>query len=540
MIENMKQMLQKKIEEVLRVLQEERKLPDFVLPEVRVERPRDEQFGEYTTNVALMLAKPAQKSPMELAELLKDRLFDGAQSENRSFQKIEVAKPGHLNFSLTQQELANVVTKILKEGAEFGGSIIGQGIRVNNEFISANPTGPLTVANGRGGFYADSLANVLRKCGYEVTDEYYVNDAGEQVLKLGHSVLKDEEAVYGGEYIDELAEKFAGVGGVEAVGRAASAYVLEEMIKKSVEEKMRIHFDVWTSERKDVVEQSYREKAIELLKEKGLTYESEGALWLKTTEFGDDKDRVLVKQDGSQTYFASDCGYILNKLERGFTQIIETWGADHHGYITRFKAAAQMLGFPGEVRFLIVQMVKVVKDGVEVRMSKRAGNVIAIDELIGKVGHDVTRFFFLMYAPETHMSFDLGLAEERSQKNPVFYVQYAHARLSSILRKAEEEGMNSGKGDLSLLTHEKERELIRELMFFPELIETVARECSVHKLPQYAMKLADKLHSFYDVCRVIDAENKELTQARLDLIRATKTVLAETLALMGIDAPEKM
>lgn len=530
----MKQRLQKKIEEALQVLQEEHQLLDFVLPPVVVERPKDEHFGEYTTNIALVMAKQAKQSPVALAELLKGKLVSD------DFVQVTVAQPGYINFSLAQKEFVSVLGKILKEGKQYGTSIVGHGIKINNEFISANPTGPLTVGNGRGGFYADSLANVLRKMGYEVVDEYYVNDAGEQVLKLGHSVLKDEEAVYGGEYIDELADKFAGIGGVEAVGRASAEYVLEEMIKKSVEEKMQIHFDAWTSEREDIVEKGYREKAINLLKEKGLTYESEGALWLKTTEYGDDKDRVLIKQDGSLTYFASDCGYILNKMERGSLRIIETWGADHHGYINRFKAAAQMLGFPGDVRFLIVQLVKVVKDGVEVRMSKRAGNVITINELIETVGHDVARFFFLMYAPETHMNFDLGLAEERSQKNPVYYVQYAHARLCSILRKAEEEGIASSVGDLALLTHEKEHALIRELMFFPELIETVADEFSVHKLPQYAMKLSDKLHSFYDACRVIDAENIPLTQARLQLIRATKTVLAETLSLMGIGAPDKM
>ncbi len=539
MIGDMKEMLEKKIITALRGLQETGELLGFDLPEIRVERPKDEQFGEYTTNVALVLSKLAKRSPMEIAELLKNRLFDVAQSENSSFQKVEVVSPGYLNFYLSQKEIASVVEKILKEKEEYGNSTLGAGAKVNNEFISANPTGPLTVGNGRGGFYADSLARIMKKAGYDITNEYYVNDAGEQVMKLGHSVLKDAEAVYGGEYIEELHEKFAAIGEVRTTGEAAAEYVLDKMIKKSVAEKMQIHFDVWTSEKK-IIEDGFVEKAIALLKEKELTFEQDGALWLRTTDFGDDKDRVLVKSDGTKTYFASDAGYILNKMDRGFTVFIETWGADHHGYIARFKAVAQALGFEGDIRFLIVQLVKVVKDGVEVRMSKRAGNVVTIDELIEKVGHDVARFFFLMYAPETHMNFDLGLAEERSQKNPVYYVQYAHARLSSILRKAEEEGVVATEGNLSLLVHTKERELIRELMFFPELIETVAADFSVHKLPQYAMKLADKFHSFYDTCRVIDAEEKELTAARLQLVQATKIVLAETLALMGISAPEQM
>ena len=531
----MKQMLQKKIEVALQGLQETGELPQFVLPEIRVERPKDEQFGEYTTNVALVLSKLAKKSPMEIAELLQKKLTSD------DFEKIEVAKPGYLNFYLPQRELASVVETILKTEKEYGSSTLGAGVKVNNEFISANPTGPLTVGNGRGGFYADSLANVLRKAGYDVTNEYYVNDAGEQVLKLGHSVLKDEEAVYGGEYIEELHEKFASLGDVRKTGEAAAQYVLDELIKKSVGEKMQIRFDIWTSEKKDVVEAGLVERALKILEEKNLLKEEDGARWLKTTEFGDDKDRVLVKKDGAYTYFATDCGHILGYIESGVAKILETWGADHHGYTKRFESVAHALGFTGQVHFTLVQLVKVVKDGVEVRMSKRAGNVVTIDELIETVGHDVARFFFLMYAPETHMNFDLGLAEERSQKNPVFYVQYAHARLCSILRKAEEEGLlTAASGDLSLLIHPKERELIRELMFFPELIETVATEFSVHKLPQYAMRLADKFHSFYDACRVIDTENKEMTEARLQLVRATKVVLAETLMLMGIGAPEQM
>lgn len=539
MIGDMKEIIEKQIITALQGLQETGELPGFDVPEIRVERPKDEQFGEYTTNVALVLSKLVKKSPMEIAELLKNRLFDVAQSESSSFQKVEVVQPGHINFYLSQKEITSVIEKILKEKNEYGHSTLGAGAKVNNEFISANPTGPLTVGNGRGGFYADSVAKVLRKAGYEVVNEYYVNDAGEQIMKLGHSVLKDSEAVYGGEYIEELHEKFAAIGEVRATGEAAAEYVLDEMIKQSVKEKMQIIFDIWTSEKK-LITDGYVERAIDILKEKELTFELEGALWLRTTQFGDDKDRVLVKSDGSRTYIASDCGHILWYMEKGVTVILETFGADHHGYTKRFEVVARSLGFTGPIHFTLVQLVKVVKDGVEVRMSKRAGNVVTIDELIEKVGHDVARFFFLMYAPETHMNFDLGLAEERSQKNPVYYVQYAHARLSSILRKAEEERISFEGGDFLLLTHTKERELIRELMFFPELIETVSVDFSVHKLPQYAMKLADKFHSFYDACRVIDTEAKEMTAARLQLVQATKIVLAETLSLMGISAPEKM
>ncbi len=534
----MKKILEEKIRTAIQELKNEEIFPSFDVPEIRVERPKDEQFGEYTTNIALVLAKLAKKDPMEVAEAISQQLTINSQQE-KTFEKIEVVKPGHINFYLSQETLVAFVTEILEEGQKFGSSEKGRGEKVNNEFISANPTGPLSVGNGRGGFYADTLSNVLRKSGYDVTNEYYVNDGGGQVLKLGHSVLNDSEAVYGGEYIEQLTANNRQET-VKETGEWAATYIMEEMIKKTIQEKMKVSFDKFISEKEDIVEKGYVDKAITLLKEKNLTYESEGALWLRTTDFGDDKDRVLIKKDGARAYFSGDCGYFLHKMDRGFTILILSLGADHHGYIGRLRAAAKALGFQGELHFIISQMVKVVKDGKEVRMSKRAGNVVTVDELIEKVGHDVARFFFLLYAPETHMNFDLGLAEERSQKNPVFYVEYAHARLCSILRKAEEGHFGEKNGDLNLLVHPKERELIRELLFFPELIETVATDFSVHKLPQYAMQLADKFHSFYNDCKVIDEEHRDMSMARLELVRATKIVLSETLNLMGIDAPEKM
>lgn len=515
-------------------LMESGTLPHFELPAVQVMRPTEESFGDYTTNIALIVAKPAGMNPRAIAELIMKE-FSLAE-----VAKAEIAGPGHINFFLSDAAYAETIAHILKDGSRYGNSMQGDGENVNNEFISANPTGPLTVGNGRGGFYADSLARVMKKAGYDVTNEYYVNDAGEQVMKLGHSVLKDSEAVYGGEYIDALAERLKGETDVRTAGEKGATIVLEEMLKPTVNDTMRVHFDVWISEKK-IIADGYVDKALAILKEKNLTFEQDGALWLRTTEFGDDKDRVLVKSDGSKTYFASDAGYILNKIERGYTMLIESWGADHHGYINRFKAVAEMLGFKqGRIHFLIVQLVKVVKDGVEVRMSKRAGNVITIDELIETVGHDVARFFFLMYSPDTHMNFDLGLAEERSEKNPVYYVQYAFARLSSIERKAVEEGLALSAEHLSLLVHPKERLLMRELLAFPELVERMASEKTVHQLPQYAVRLADRLHSFYADCKVIDVAHPELSGARLALMKATGSVLEETLRLMGVSAPEKM
>ncbi|MDD5396836.1 MAG: arginine--tRNA ligase, partial [Candidatus Moranbacteria bacterium] len=455
------------------------------------------------------------------------------------FEKIEVAAPGYLNFHLSQKYLQDVVAKINLEQKEFGALQIGKGIKINNEFISANPTGPLHLGNGRGGFYGDSLSRILRKAGFDVTSEYYVNDAGGQIEKLGHSVLKDEEAAYIGKYIDELNLKYAAMNDVREIGKISAKEVLENIIQKTTREKMQISFDQWTSEQK-LSDDGYDQRAITLLKERGLTYESEGALWLKTTEFGDDKDRVLIKKDGKNAYIAGDCGYMLNKIERGNARLIMGLGADHHGYVSRLKAVALALGFVGDFRIIISQLVRLIKDGKEARMSKRAGNVINLDDLIDEIGHDVTRFFFLMYSPDTHMNFDLGLAKEHSSKNPVFYVQYAHARVAGILEKAQESGISKNDEDLFLLTHEKELSLIKELNKFPELVGEISDSYEVHKLPQYAIRIADKFHSFYDACRVIDCENEELTKARLSLVNAVRIVLAETLYLIGVDAPEHM
>jgi len=541
-------LIKKSIKDAILKSQKENVIPAFDIPEISIDCPKDEKFGDYFTNIALVMAKKIGKSPMEIADDLVKR-FDLSRPKQPKevepqladiFKKIEIAPPGYINFYLSGEYLQNKVAEINREKDNFGNSEIGKGIKVNNEFISANPTGPLTVGNGRGGFYGDTLSNVLKKSGFSVVNEYYINNAGEQVIKLGHSVLKDSEAVYAGEYIEQLNKKFYAARDAKEAGERSAEFVINEMIKKTVNEKMKIFFDLWISER-DLLKNGDVDRAVEILKNKKITYEKDGALWLKTTEFGDDKDRVLVKSDGQKTYFASDCGYILNKIERGFDKIIEIWGADHHGYINRFRAAAKALGFSGDLKFIIIQLVKLVKDGKEVKMSKRTGNVVYIDDLIEEVGNDVARFFFLMYSPDTHMNFDLGLAKERSEKNPVYYVQYAHARIHSILAKAKNaKRKTKNYGSLSLLTHEKELSLIRELNKFPELIEEIAESYEVHKLPHYAVKLADKFHSFYDECRVIDEKNPELSAARHALINAVRIVLAEALRLMGISAPSKM
>ncbi|MEI8343665.1 MAG: arginine--tRNA ligase [Candidatus Moraniibacteriota bacterium] len=586
---------------------------DFELSEIIIDYPKNEQFGDYSSNIAMVLARKLGKSPMEIANQIAELLnCDIAESchpelvsgsalqENTgetnpkmlkqvqpdiygAFEKVEVAAPGYLNFHLSKKYLQSVVEKITKEKNAFGNSNFGKGISVNNEFISANPTGPLTVGNGRGGFYGDSLARILRKAGFEVVNEYYINDAGGQIVKLGHSVLKDEEAIYSGEYIDKLGEKYAKFGDAAAIGKISADDILENIIKKTVSEKMQIKFNVWMSEKK-LNDDGYNQRAIEMLKEKGLTFEEAGAVWLKTSAFGDDKDRVLIKKDGKNAYIAGDCGYMLNKIERGFNCLIVCLGADHHGYVSRLSAVAKALGFAGQFKVSISQLVRITKDGKEVRMSKRAGNVVYMDELIEEIGHDVARFFFLLYSPDTHMNFDLALAKEHSSKNPVFYVQYAHARICSILSKASHGTWNMEHGakekqeclcegvitrsnsgccqaldrhefsstkilaitestqisNLKLLVAESEFSLVRELNKFPALIEEIANDYGVHKLGHYAIKLADKFHAFYGACKVIDIDNQDLTGARLCLINSARIVLAEVLALIGVDAPEKM
>lgn len=508
----------------------------FAEDEIEIIYP-PEEFGDYSTNIALKAAKKLQKNPREIAELIKNELEKDNAKEN-VFSKIETAGAGFLNFYLSPQYLQNEILKINDKKESSGNLKIGKGIKVNNEFISANPTGPLHLGNGRGGFFGDSLSRVLKKAGFEVVNEYYVNDAGEQTLKLAHSFKKDNQTVYVGEYIDELRERHEEILEMEVAPSAAplANAVLDEYIYPAIE-KMKIKFDKIIREKEDLIDGGYIDRAIEMLKDKKFTFEKDDALWLKTTKFGDDKDRVLIKTDGQKTYFASDCGYILHKMERGFDKLIEIWGADHHGYINRFKAAAKALGFKNEAEFIIVQLVRLMKDGKEARMSKRAGNVVYIDDLIDEVGHDAVRFFFLMYSPDAQMNFDLDLAKEKSNKNPVYYVQYAHARMSGILRKTEKEGKK--EANFSLLINEKEIELVRHLIRFPDLISEIAENYEAHRLTHYAIKLADKFHSFYHACRILD-EEKSLAAARRKLVGATKIVLGETLRLIGVNAPEKM
>jgi arginyl-tRNA synthetase len=490
---------------------------------IEVERPQDPAFGDYSTNVALMLGK----NPQEIAEAIEDKA---------SFERIET-KNGFINFFVSKEYLQKQVGKILKKDSGFGRLKIGKEKKVNVEFISANPTGPLTLGNGRGGFCGDVLANVLSAAGFRIKREYYINDTGEQVRKLGHSVLGDSQAVYQGDYIKDLREKIKGED-AEKIGQKAAGIVLKEMIKPTVK-RMKIDFDVWFSE-KDLYRKKETEKILMFLRKKELSYEKEGAVWFRSTEFGDDKDRVLIKAGGEPTYFLSDMAYLKNKFKRGFKSLFFFWGADHFGYINRIKAAAQALGFDKEnIKIVIMQLVRLVRQGKEVKMGKRTGTYVTLDELMDEVGLDVARFFFLARSPDTHLNFDLDLAREQSEKNPVYYVQYAHARICSILKKLKAKVVKAATGRYNLLEHPSELDLIKQLIVFPEIVEDTAKDYQVQRLPQYAVGIAAAFHRFYRDCRVMN-ENKDLQRARLSLVLAAKIVLKNTLSLMGVSAPEKM
>jgi arginyl-tRNA synthetase len=508
-------------------------LPDFDIPEVLVEIPRDLKYGDYSTNIALLIAGKTNKNPAQLAKEIVPNF-----PETKIFKKIE-AVGGFINFFLSEDYLQKQVAIILKEKDRFGNLKIGKNQKVNIEFISANPTGPLTLGNGRGGFCGDVLANVLEKAGYKETREYYINNRGEQIIKLGHSVLGDKQAVYKGEYVEKLRKAVSG-NDAEQIGKKAAKIILDKMIKPSTK-KMGVKFDKWFSE-KELYKKKEAEKVLSELKKNNLTYEKEGALWFKSTQFGDDKDRVLIKGNGDETYITSDIAYLKNKFKRGFEKLIFFWGADHYGYVNRLKASAEALGYRREdINIIVMQLVRLFEGGKEVRMSKRTGNYITIDELIDEVGLDATRFFFLVKSADTHFNFDMDLAREQSNKNPVYYVQYAHARTSSILTKIKSQNskLKAVNPSLILLSDSNELNLIKQLARLPEIIKDTAKDYQVQRLPQYAIDLADAFHKFYENCRVI-TDDKKLSEARLALVLAAKIVLKNTLDLMGISAPEKM
>jgi len=485
-----------------------------------VEHPQEKSFGDYATNVALILAKKKKKNPVILAEEIKLKL-----EKNPLFEKIEVIN-GFINFFLKKDYFLKQFKEISIKKSKFGEINIGKSKKVQVEFISANPTGPLTVANARGGPMGDVLANILMKAGYKVEKEFYVNDSGNQIMELGKSVL-GKGTQYKGAYINKL--KIAEKDPYKA-GKKAAKIITNTLIKKSTD-KLGIKYDNWFFESSLDID-----PIIEKLEKKKLMYKKEDAVWFKSKKFGDIRDRVLIKSDSWKTYLAGDIAYHDNKFRvRKFDKVINVWGADHHGDIPGLMAGVEAIGFKGKLEIIIHQFVNVLEKGKKVRMSKREGKFVAIDELIDKVGVDAIRFFFLMYSANRHMDFDIGLAKEKSEKNPVFYVQYAYARINSILRKAKK----SLRPKFSLLVHPSELNLIKQLIKLPEIIEDTTNDYQVQRLPQYAIDVATAFHRFYTDCKVL-GDYKDMENARLALIESTKIVLENILDLMGISKPKKM
>ncbi|MBT3689899.1 arginine--tRNA ligase, partial [bacterium] len=465
--------------------------------DLQVSYPNIDSHGDYTTNVAMQIANLEANNPLETAEKLKASLL-GNKFINKTFSKIEVAKPGFINFFFSPEFLSNKANKLLKSRKEYGLTKLGKGKSVQVEFISANPTGPLTLGNGRGGFYGDVLGNVLKRVGYDVQKEYLVNDAGNQIKILGHSVLKDQEAQYKGQYIDDLNKELGSEKDVKLVGKKAAEIILNDLIKKTVKEKMQITFDDWFHEEKELKASGKIDKIIKKVKEGNHTYEKDKALWFKSEELGDTRDRVLIKSNGDTTYLAQDFAYAESKFgERRFDKGIYVWGADHHGDVSGLLNAVKVLGYEGRAEVILTQFVKLIKDGKEVRMSKRSGDYVTMSELIDLVGHDVVRFIFLMYSNSTHMEFDLSIAEEKSEKNPVYNVQYVSARMNSILNQIEISESRIGNSKINL-DEECEINLVRALLKWPEILEEISTSFMVQLLPKYAIEIANNFHRFYD------------------------------------------
>lgn len=528
------------------------------LPTIVLEVPKDKTHGDLATNLAMQLTKIAKKNPRQIAEAIIEKLGTG----KASIQSAEIAGPGFINFRLDRSYLYPVIGEALAQGSRYGALEAGEGKRVQVEFVSANPTGSLHLGHARGAAVGDALCNVLSFAGYDVTREYYINDAGNQVNNLAKSiearyrqalgqVMDMPEDGYHGEDIVGFAKELAEQEGERLLSMGEQerfdyfrTYGLEKELAKIKRDLARfgVQFDEWYSE-SSLYENDQVTVVLDALRAKGQVYELDGAVWLSSTTFGDDKDRVLVKNDGSYTYLTPDAAYHMGKYARGFDQMINIWGADHHGYIPRMKAAMAALGNdPDKLTVLIAQMVSLFQNGEKVKMSKRTGKAVTMEDLMDEVGVDAIRYFFTMRSMDSHLDFDMDLAVSTSNENPVFYVQYAHARICSIFRQAEEQGITVlpwQETVLSRLNTEQEFNLLRKIGELPETIAEAARIYAPHTMIRYVYELASQFHSYYKAERVI-TEDAEQSQARLQLLAALRITLANTLALVGVSAPEKM
>ncbi|GGJ65566.1 arginyl-tRNA synthetase [Anoxybacillus voinovskiensis] len=551
------QMKEKLKEEIKQAVLKAGLVDEANMPAVILEVPREKAHGDYSTNMAMQLARVAKKAPRIIAEEIVRHFNQGAVS----VEKIDIAGPGFINFYMDNRYLTNLIPTILTAGASYGETNVGNGQKVQVEFVSANPTGSLHLGHARGAAVGDSLCNILAKAGFDVTREYYINDAGNQIANLAKSVearyfqalgLEKEmpEDGYYGEDIIELGKKLATEHGDKFVGMDEKERLEQfreygltyemEKIKKDLAD-FRVRFDVWYSET-SLYHNGKIEKALQALREQGHIYEQDGATWFRSTTFGDDKDRVLIKQDGTYTYLLPDIAYHQDKLERGFTKIINIWGADHHGYIPRMKAAIAALGYdPDMLEVEIIQLVSLYQNGEKVKMSKRTGKAVTMRDLMEEVGLDATRYFFAMRSSDTHLDFDMDLAVSQSNENPVYYAQYAHARVCSILRQGEEQNLSyDGELALDYIQSEKEIELLKTLGEFPTAVAEAALKRTPHRVTNYIFELASALHSFYNAEKVIDQENVDKTKARLALVKAVQITLQNALQLIGVSAPEKM
>ena len=521
-------------------------------PRVEVERPANAAFGDFATNLGMKLARPLRRSPMELAEALAEALRGEAGAG--LVAATEVARPGFLNVRLAEGAYEGLVDGILAAPAAWGRIPAVNPRKVNVEFVSANPTGPLTVGNARGAFVGDLLCRVLEAGGQEVTREYYFNDSGAQVDHLGASVVAVRrgepvpEDGYKGAYVGTLARDVPddvwaaatadGADAAAVVGGWASKRV-RGMIEASLS-RLGVQFDVWKSEA-SLHEEGWVERAVGHLKDAGEAYDQDGATWFRSTAYGDDKDRVIYRSDGRPTYFAADIGYVTEKFSRGFDHLIYIWGVDHHGTVARNKNAAQAMGYdPDHYQVLLIGWVRFVADGVEVSMSKRAGTFVTLDDLLDAVGTDAARWFFASRAAHVAFDFDIEQARKQSAENPVYYVQYAHARIASIVRKAADAGLAPAPGVAGLLAGEPEAALARVVSRLPEVVEDAVVAEETQGITAYATDLATQFHAFYRDARVVDTDNPERSGKRLALALATQTTLANALGLLGISAPDQM
>ncbi len=554
----MKKRLQQYLAKCLEECRSKGSLASEHIPDALVEVPNHAEHGDFATNIAMLLAKSEKKPPRQIADLLASRF----KKDMDLFENVEVAGPGFINFFINKDIWRQTLGKICQAGDDYGKSKAGQGKKVQVEFVSANPTGPLHIGHGRGAATGDAIASILSAAGFEVVKEYYINDAGNQMDTLGRSVyLRYRELLgkvvdfpqdcYQGDYIKDIARDLVAKYGSRYLDTPEDesvkyfAKIGGELILKGIQQDLKdfgVVHDTWFSEQ-SLFDEDKVEKAISYLKERGYLYENEGALWFKTTEFGDDKDRVVVRGNGVTTYFASDIAYHREKYEQGFDLVVDVWGADHHGYVPRLKAVVQGLGRnPDDLRIVLVQLVALLRNGIPVAMSTRSGEFVTLKEVVDEVGRDAARFFFLMRRFDSQLDFDLELAKSQSSDNPVYYVQYAHARIHGIFENAVEKGAvlpDVSQVDLSKLGTPEEMALIKALAAFPDVVEGSALNFEPHRIPFYLQELAGHFHSFYNKNRVI-GEDAELTSARLLLLKGTAQTLKNGLFLMGVSAPERM